>query len=131
MSICCSSTTPRFAYSAKADNLLTAGRLIRGLGPKAVVVKKGEHGCLLFDAMTALLAYAAKWRSTRPASGRHSFPDSLSGDLGTQQKLRASAAVSRGLCYGIVITTLTVEGYGLDRLRTATRAELTKYIPGI
>ena len=109
---------------AKADNLLTAGRLIRGLGPKAVVVKKGEHGCLLFDAMaaTALPAYPTE-AVIDPTGPGDSFAGGLLGYLGTQPEA-TPAAVRRGLCYGIVIASLTVEGYGLDRLRTATRAEI-------
>jgi sugar/nucleoside kinase (ribokinase family) len=111
---------------ANTGNLLKAGRRLQAMGPKAVLIKKGEHGCLLIDkaGVTALPAFPTE-NVVDPTGAGDSFAGGLLGYLGTCPEV-TPRAVRRGMCYGHVVASLTVEDYGLKRLQTATIDEVNE-----
>ncbi len=98
------------------DNLVRAGREIRKLGPKFAIIKKGEHGAMLFseDGVFAIPAYPTA-DVIDPTGAGDSFAGGILGYLDSDQS-PPPGRLRRGIVYGSVMASLTVEGFGLDRL---------------
>jgi len=104
--------------------LVRAGRAILRLGPKVVVVKKGEHGAFLFseDFFYALPAYPLE-EVTDPTGAGDTFAGGVMGYLA--QAGRADAAHwKRAMLYGSVVASFTVEEFSLGRLRRISREDV-------
>ena len=106
------------------DNLVRAGQAVRKLGPKFVILKKGEHGAMLFgdDGIAVLPAYPTE-QVIDPTGAGDSFAGGILGYLAAQGD-GATGRLRSAMAYGTVIASLTVEGFGLDRLKHATRTEV-------
>ncbi len=106
------------------SNLVRAADAIRALGPGIVIVKRGEHGALLFDEEGVFAAPAFPLREVQdPTGAGDSFAGGLMGALAAGGRLDADA-LRRGVIYGSVLASFCVERFGLDRFRTLTRAEI-------
>ncbi len=97
-------------------NLIDAGQAILDMGPANVIVKKGEHGAVLFTAsgVVALPAYPTG-RVVDPTGAGDSFAGALMGSLtrdGSVDEERLKAAIA----YGSVVASFTCEGFGTVRL---------------
>jgi len=105
-------------------NLVRAADAIRALGPTTVIVKRGEHGALLFDEDGIFAAPAFPLREVRdPTGAGDSFAGGFMGALAAAGSL-ASDAMRRAVIYGSVLASFCVERFSLDRFRTLTRAEI-------
>lgn len=114
-------------------NLLDAGRAILGLGPRLAVIKKGEHGAVLFteDEIVPLPAYPTRMVKD-PTGAGDSFAGALMGYLareaervevpGGGAKLDART-FRRALAFGTVAASFTVEDYGVARLAAVKEEE--------
>lgn len=105
-------------------NLIRAGQKVRELGPKFVIVKKGEHGSYLLtkDGPFLLPGYPTP-RVVDPTGAGDSFAGGLMGYLAADGS-HAPGSLRRAIAYGSVVASLTVEDFGLDRLKLATRNEI-------
>lgn len=106
------------------SNVILAGRHLCALGPRAVIVKKGEHGALLFhpDGLFALPA----WPVTElhdPTGAGDSFAGALIAVLAALQRTDF-AALKLAMLYATAVASLTVEAFSCDRLETAGTAEI-------
>lgn len=114
-------------------NPVTAARHILELGPRFVVVKKGEHGCILVhrDGIAALPAYPTE-TVLDPTGAGDSFAGGMMGSLAATSALEGKPDlgsfdhVRKALVYGTVTASFTVESFSLDRLVNLSRAELDK-----
>jgi sugar/nucleoside kinase (ribokinase family) len=113
-------------------NTVAAARHILKLGPKFVVVKKGEHGCLLVhrDGIAALPAYPEE-NVIDPTGAGDSFAGGMMGHLASHPSHKAGGEVSfkalrEALAHGTVIASFNIESFSLERLAKLTRAELDK-----
>ena len=106
------------------DNLVRAGHAVRKLGPKFVILKKGEHGAMLFgsDGIAVLPAYPTE-QVIDPTGAGDSFAGGILGYLAAHGD-NATGRLRQAMACGTVVASLTVEGFGLDRLKQATRAEV-------
>src|SRR5208282_5860763 len=86
-------------------NLIEAGREVLKLGPKFVVIKKGEHGSLLCigDETFVLPAFPAD-RVVDPTGAGDSFAGGMMGYLSTQGNT-SPATVKRSLAFGTVMAS--------------------------
>jgi sugar/nucleoside kinase (ribokinase family) len=102
-------------------NLIRAGRRVLELGPKLVLVKKGEHGAFLFSNFfqQALPAYPTD-SVVDPTGAGDSFAGGFMGFLASCDSLSVWN-MKRAMAYGTVLASLTVEGFGVQRLAAATR----------
>jgi len=93
-------------------NLIAAGRAILRLGPKWVIVKKGEHGSFLFSAdhFYALPAYPAE-RVVDPTGAGDTFAGGLMGSL-ARDGAADLGSLKRGMLHGTVTASFTVERFG-------------------
>jgi len=105
-------------------NLVRAGRGVRRLGPKFVILKKGEHGAMLFsaDGVFVVPAYPTP-DVTDPTGAGDSFAGAMMGYLDSDGS-PPPGRLRRGMAYGTVVASLTVEDFGLDRLKRTDRAEI-------
>lgn len=116
-------------------NTVAAARSLLAHGPKFVVVKKGEHGCILAhgQGVVALPAYPAE-RVVDPTGAGDTFAAGLMGYLAAHESAsdvaeRGIAGLSfstlrRALAYATVSASFTIEAFSLDRLKSLTRDEI-------
>ncbi len=105
----------------KEDNTITAAKKIHRLGPKYVIVKKGEHGALLSapGGMFISSAYPLN-RVVDPTGAGDSFVGGLIGYLAAS-KGSLEANLKQGMIYGSVVASFCCEGFGLKRTTRVTR----------
>ncbi|MCE5266381.1 MAG: PfkB family carbohydrate kinase [Planctomycetaceae bacterium] len=108
------------------DNLVRAGEAVRRMGPRFVVIKKGEHGAMFFgeDELYVMPAYPTA-RVVDPTGAGDSFAGGMMGYLAEQGNFEPKT-LKRSLAYGTLMASFTVEDFSLDRLRTINRADLEK-----
>lgn len=112
-------------------NTVSAARHILEMGPKFVVVKKGEHGCILVhrEGIVALPAYPAE-TVVDPTGAGDTFAGGMMGSLAAQEGgaggTPSLAALRRALAHGTVIASFTIESFSLDRLAALTEGELSR-----
>ena len=105
-------------------NLVRAADVIRALGPRVVIVKRGEHGALLFDEDGIFAAPAFPLREVRdPTGAGDAFAGGLMGALASDGSVDTDA-LRRAMIYGSVLASFCVERFSLDRLRALSRAEV-------
>ncbi len=107
-------------------NLIRAFPRIRALGPRILVVKRGEHGAMLFwdEGMFALPAFPLEV-VVDPTGAGDTFAGGFLGHLAAAGQLDAPA-LKRALVSGTIMASFTVEGFGLERLQTVTDREMTE-----
>jgi sugar/nucleoside kinase (ribokinase family) len=106
-------------------SLLDAARTILSWGPTAVILKKGEHGALLFTADSHFAAPAFPLEEIRdPTGAGDSFAGGFVGYLASQDEA-TEPCLRRAVINGSVMASYNVEGFGADRLRTLTEAEIS------
>lgn len=113
---------------SEEDNLVRSGQKIRQMGPKFVIVKKGEHGAMLFseDGVFAIPAYPTA-NVIDPTGAGDSFAGGVMGYLDSDQT-PPPGRLRRAMVYGSVLASLTVEGFGLDRLTWTKRNEIEERV---
>ncbi len=105
-------------------NLVKAARAIRAMGPSIVVVKKGEHGVLMFDERGAFAAPAFPLETVfDPTGAGDTFAGGFMGYLAGAGET-SDAVLRRAVIMGSTLASFCVEAFSLDRLRTLTRAEI-------
>ena len=107
-------------------NALSAGRKILEMGPSFVVVKKGEHGCVLVhrEGVAALPAFPAEVHQViDPTGAGDSFAGGMMGHLAAVGSFDLPA-IQIALAWGTVTASFTIESFSLDRLARLTRAEI-------
>jgi sugar/nucleoside kinase (ribokinase family) len=106
-------------------NLLRAARHIFKLGPKALVIKRGEYGAMLAHQKRTFSVPAFPLEEVHdPTGAGDSFAGGFMGYLATSRKLD-DAALRRAMIYGSVMGSFAVEKFGLDRLRALKKSEIT------
>jgi sugar/nucleoside kinase (ribokinase family) len=106
------------------DNLVQAGEAIRRMGPKFVIIKKGEDGAMLFshDGVFVVPAYPTP-DVIDPTGAGDSFAGGVLGYLESDDS-PPPGRLRRGMAFGTVVASLTVEDFGLARLQRTSRAEI-------
>ena len=107
-------------------NLLRAARHIFTLGPKALVIKRGEYGAMLVHQNRVFHVPAFPLEDVHdPTGAGDSFAGGFMGYLTTAKKVD-DLALRRAMVYGSVMGSFAVEKFGLDRLRSLKKSEITK-----
>ena len=107
-------------------NVPRAARRILALGPKSVLVKRGEYGAILFsaDSVFAVPAYPLEDVFDPTAAG-DAFAGGLMGYLAASGD-RSAAALRRAIVYGSVLASFVVEDFGSRRLATLSRDDVDR-----
>jgi sugar/nucleoside kinase (ribokinase family) len=108
------------------DNLVRAGQAVRKLGPTLVILKKGEHGAMLFspEGVFVMPAYPTE-DIVDPTGAGDSFAGGILGCL-TELGSDPHKALRQAMAYGTVIASYTCEGFGLDSLKRIERADVDR-----
>jgi sugar/nucleoside kinase (ribokinase family) len=105
-------------------NLVKAARAISGMGPKTLVLKKGEHGVLMFTEQGAFAAPAYPLEEVfDPTGAGDTFAGGFLGYL-AGAPARDEATLRRAVVMGSTLASFCVEAFSLDRLLRLTRAEI-------
>jgi sugar/nucleoside kinase (ribokinase family) len=105
-------------------NLLRAAKHIFKMGPKTLIVKRGEYGAMMVDKRGVFCVPAFPLEEPHdPTGAGDSFAGGFMGYLaGAGQQ--NDTALRRAMVYGSVMGSFTVEGFGLERLRKLQRSEI-------
>ena len=105
-------------------SILRAAREILALGPRALVVKRGEHGATLFtnDSMFWSPAWPLE-EVVDPTGAGDTFAGGVLGYLATQGTID-DAALRRALLHGSVCASFAVERFSVDGIEAATRDDV-------
>ncbi len=110
-------------------NPITAGKkIINEMGPMFVIVKKGEHGCILIhdEGVAMLPAYPVE-NVVDPTGAGDTFAGGMMGFLAaahSQDMNISMASVQQALAHGTVIASFAIESFSLERLAKLTREEI-------
>ncbi|MCX8159371.1 MAG: PfkB family carbohydrate kinase [Candidatus Saccharicenans sp.] len=109
---------------ARELNLVRAGRQLQAAGPKVVVVKKGEHGAMLFgkNFVFGVVANPCE-RVVDPTGAGDAFAGAFLGYLDStgrfsQRELRKAAV------YGNLVASLVIEDFGVEGLLAASQLDI-------
>ncbi len=106
------------------DNLVNALKKIHQLGPKYVVIKKGEHGALLSTRKGLFLSPAYPLQQVLdPTGAGDSFVGGMMGYLSTARG-SIDANLRRAMVYGSAVASFCCEGFGLKSTTKATRSSI-------
>ncbi|MFN2432206.1 MAG: PfkB family carbohydrate kinase [Gemmatimonadota bacterium] len=105
-------------------HLRQAAAAIRALGTEQVVIKKGEHGAVLFgpDGIFAAAGFPLE-TIVDPTGAGDAFAGGFVGSL-AEGGAGAPGGVRRAVVYGCVLGSFCVEAFGVERLRSLTRDEV-------
>jgi sugar/nucleoside kinase (ribokinase family) len=109
-------------------NLVRAARAITSMGPRLVVVKRGEYGAALFtdDAFFALPAYPLE-DVLDPTGAGDSFAGGFLGYLDAHSgEAPSQGLVRRAMTYGSVMASFNVEEFGTERIQRLTLDEINE-----
>ncbi len=105
-------------------NLLRAARAIHAMGPKSLVVKRGEFGASLYHNGRVFFAPGFPLEELAdPTGAGDSFAGGFLGSLASAPD-RTEASMRRAMIYGSVLGSFCVEQFGTERLQSLTRAEI-------
>ncbi|MBM3875314.1 MAG: sugar kinase [Verrucomicrobia bacterium] len=109
---------------AGEDNVIAAAKRIHKLGPRFVIVKKGEHGSILSGPGGFFVAPAYPLhRVVDPTGAGDSFVGGVMGYLASRRG-PVEANLRRAMLYGAVVASFCCEGFGLNRTTRVTRAQI-------
>jgi len=105
-------------------NLVRAAAGIRELGPRIVVIKRGEHGALLFDEEGVFMAPAFPLEEVQdPTGAGDTFAGGFMGSL-ARERFVGSETLRRAMIFGSTLASFCVEEFGVDRMRTLEMGEI-------
>jgi len=106
------------------SNLVSAGKQILGSGPSVVVLKKGEHGVLLFseDYVFGIPAYPSE-QVVDPTGAGDSFGG---GFLGYLDKIQSYGEkdIRIAAVYGSVMASFVIEDFGIEPFKTLSKTQI-------
>ena len=106
------------------ENLVSAGHKVREMGPKFVVIKKGEHGAMFFsEHETYVLPAFPTPDVVDPTGAGDSFAGGMMGYLAEKDSFDPTT-LKEALAYGVLVASYNVEDFSLDRMQKIERADL-------
>ena len=105
-------------------SLVKAAAKIQEMGPEFVVIKKGEHGALLFHGNQVFFAPALPLEEVfDPTGAGDTFAGGFAGFI-TQSENVSFENMKNAIIYGSNLASFCVEKFGTERMETLTKAEV-------
>jgi len=105
-------------------NLVKASRIILAMGPKTLVVKRGEYGVILFSAHSIFSAPAFPLESVfDPTGAGDTFAGGFMGYLASTNNL-SEGSLRQATVLGSVMASFTVEDFSLNRMKVLAYPEI-------
>jgi sugar/nucleoside kinase (ribokinase family) len=109
---------------SKEHSLVKAAEVIRKKGPKYLIIKKGEHGALLFHGNRVFFAPALPLEDVfDPTGAGDTFAGGFMGYLANTKDL-SFENMKRGVIYGSAMASFCVEKFGSGRLKELQRQDI-------
>lgn len=106
------------------EHLVQAARRVLALGPRYVIVKKGEHGSMLFSKHGLVLVPAYPVDEVQdPTGAGDAFAGGLMGVLARARRI-TPLTVRRAMVYGACVASFAVEAFSLEKLQAIRRAHI-------
>ncbi|NDC82919.1 sugar kinase [bacterium] len=110
------------------DNLIRAIPRVMTMGPKRVIVKKGEHGAIMYNGSEFFAVPAMPLdQVVDPTGAGDSFAGGIAGYLAGQPVLDESAFRSAVLI-GTLVASFTVQDFSLNRLKLIDKTSLLEAV---
>ncbi|MFH0739350.1 MAG: PfkB family carbohydrate kinase [Candidatus Omnitrophota bacterium] len=108
------------------NNLVRAASFLHKLGPQIVLIKKGEHGVLLYSGkfIFALPAYPMS-RVVDPTGAGDTFAGGFMGYLAKTKKIN-EASIKKAISYGTIAASFNIEDFGLKKTSRLTLEDLER-----
>ena len=107
-------------------SLVSAAKKIHSMGPEYVVIKKGEHGALLFYNDNMFSAPALPLESVfDPTGAGDAFAGGFAGFLSESQKINFES-MKNAVIYGSTLASFCVEKFGTERLESLKSDEIER-----
>jgi sugar/nucleoside kinase (ribokinase family) len=111
---------------AEEPNLVKAAKIIQGHGPKYLIIKKGEHGALLFNDDTIFSAAAYPLEDIYdPTGAGDAFAGGFTGYLHKTNDL-SFENLNRAVIYGSTMASFDVEEFSTKGLENLTHEQIQK-----
>ena len=105
---------------AKTESILSAAKWILRLGPKMVIIKRGEYGCAMINEKGYFTAPACLLELVKdPTGAGDTFAGGFLGYLDKAGDL-TEQAIKRAIIHGCATASFTVEEFSMERLRSLT-----------
>ena len=112
----------------KEFNLIKCAKKMMGWGAKYVIIKKGEHGSMMFfDDVVFPSAGFSLEDVVDPTGAGDSFAGAMIGYLASKNSINLSD-IKKAVVYGNVLGSFAVEKYGLDGLLQIKKSDITKRV---
>lgn len=111
-----------------AYSLVKAAALIHEMGPRYVVIKKGEHGAFLFEGENVFFAPALPLLEVfDPTGAGDTFAGGFMGYIAKTEDL-SFENLKRAIIYGSAMASFCVERFGTERLRNLSQEEIQQRV---
>jgi hypothetical protein len=103
-------------------NLVTAAKSILDMGPQVVIIKKGEHGSMMYNANGDCFLLPAYPTSIviDPTGAGDSFAGGLMGYLASVGRVDV-VSLRNAMVYGTVVASFTIGDFSIYGIKNATR----------
>jgi sugar/nucleoside kinase (ribokinase family) len=109
-------------------SLVKAAERIHKMGPRYLVIKKGEHGALLFEGENIFFAPALPLTEVfDPTGAGDTFAGGFMGYL-TATKDTSFENMKRAVIYGSAMASFCVERFGIERLKDLTNEDIRQRV---
>ncbi len=107
-------------------SVISAARAIRKMGPRTVVVKRGEFGSMMFspDGIFSAPAYPVE-KAVDPTGAGDTFAGGFMGYL-SENGADSPAKLKKAVVHGSVLASFTVEGMGTETIKKMNKAKFQK-----
>jgi len=115
---------------SKDYSLVRAARIIQNMGPEYVIIKKGEHGALLFHQKNIFFAPALPLEEVfDPTGAGDTFAGGFIGYLAKNKNVSFNS-MKNAIIFGSNLASFTVEKFGTERLEQLTKNEINDRMKG-
>jgi len=109
-------------------SLVGAAKKIFKMGPKYLIIKKGEHGAMVFHKDKIFFAPAIPLALVKdPTGAGDTFAGGFMGYLAKVDKVNFET-IKTATVYGSVMASFCVEDFSIERLKTLKKGEITKRV---
>ncbi len=106
------------------SNIFNAGNKILKMGPKKVIIKKGEHGSIYLDSFHKYILPAFPVDSlVDPTGAGDSYAGGIAGFLSTKQEIGFNE-IKEAMIFGTLTASFCVENFGVEGLRNVDYEKL-------
>jgi sugar/nucleoside kinase (ribokinase family) len=107
-------------------NVIKAAKKITEMGPKTIVVKKGEHGVLMLNQGNIFVAPAIPIENViDPTGAGDSFAGGFMGYLAKTNDM-SNENFKRAIIAGSLMGSLAIEGFSIEKFASLTKQEIEK-----